>query len=404
MNLAFFLKILTDLCYYGMFAAFFASFYGLTGSILPQIALIALAAALSRTLWQKHPSARFLPLLLCLPAFLLPTSTAGLVILAPAALYTLWTVWSGRFHLTYYAAADQFLLALKLLALPALMTVALMQLQRAEQFSLPYLLVFLLGSVLLLRMVRHDEDTLRQPRFRLMNGLSMTALCALCLFLSSPWFRAAVGLVLKGCWRVFSLPILLIAIVFGGALALFFDAIMPDDFHFDPVQLEGMFPEIGEEEKEVMEEVAGNPELAEKVTYVFSAIGIVLAVLLIVLLFRWLAAKRRGIPSSSGDEVRYAASPLTPREKALTRLNARTPDLQVRYWYQQLLRKTRQEGGELHPAMNTRQQQDVETEVFKEAGLVSRLRSLYLPARYKGQATEQDAREAKELYQKIKKG
>ena len=108
MNLAFFLKILTDLCYYGMFAAFFASFYGLTGSILPQIALIALAAALSRALWQKHPSARFLPLLLCLPAFLLPTSTAGLVILAPAALYTLWTVWSGRFHLTYYAAADQF--------------------------------------------------------------------------------------------------------------------------------------------------------------------------------------------------------------------------------------------------------------------------------------------------------
>ena len=54
MNLAFFLKILTDLCYYGIFAAFFASFYGLTGSLLPQLALIALAAALSRALWQKE--------------------------------------------------------------------------------------------------------------------------------------------------------------------------------------------------------------------------------------------------------------------------------------------------------------------------------------------------------------
>ncbi len=403
MNLAFFLKILTDLCYYGMYAAFFASLYGLTGSILPQLALIALAAALSRTLWQKTPSARFLPLLLCLTVFLLPTTTAGLVILAPAALYALWTVWSERFHLSYYTAADQFLLALKLLGVPALMAVALMQLKRAEQFSLPYLLVFLLGSVLLLRMVRHDEDTLRQPRFRLMNALSMAALCALCLFLSSPWFRAAVGLVLKGCWRVVSLPILLVAVVFGGALALVFDAIMPDDFHFDPVQLEGLFPDVGEEEKEVMEEVAGNPEVAEKAAYVFSAIGILLAVIFIVLLFRWLAAKRRGVPASAGDEVRYAATPLAPREKALTRLNARTPDLQVRYWYQQLLRKTRQEGGELRPTMNTRQQRDVEAEVFKEDGLVSRLRALYLPARYKGQATEQDAREAKELYQQIKK-
>ena len=153
-----------------------------------------------------------------------------------------------------------------------------------------------------------------------------------------------------------------------------------------------------------MEEVAGNPELAEKVTYLFSAVGIVLAVILIVLLFRWLSAKRRGLPSSVGDEVRYAASPLAAREKPLTRLNARTPDLQVRYWYQQLLRKTRQEGGELRPTMNTRQQRDVESEIFKEDGLISRLRALYLPARYKGQATEQDAREAKELYQKIKKG
>ena len=43
MNLAFFLKILTDLCYYGTFAAFFASIYGLTGSVLPQFALLALA-------------------------------------------------------------------------------------------------------------------------------------------------------------------------------------------------------------------------------------------------------------------------------------------------------------------------------------------------------------------------
>ena len=34
---------------------------------------------------------------------------------------------------------------------------------------------------------------------------------------------------------------------------------------------------------------------------------------------------------------------------------------------------------------------------------LSRLRQLYLPARYKGQATQQDAQEAKALYQQIKK-
>jgi len=403
MNLAFFLKILTDLCYYGTYAAFFASIYGLTGTVLPQFALVALAAALSRALWQKHPKARLLPLVLCLPVFLLPTQSAGLVILVPAVLYALWVCGSKRFHLLYYDTVDQFLLALKLLALPVLMAVALMQFQRAEQFSLPYLLVFLLGSVLLLRMVRHDEETLRQPRFRLMNCLSMAALCLLCLFLSSPWFRAAVGLVLKGVWKVVSLPILLVAVLVGGGLGLLFDAIMPDDFHFEPVQLEGMFPELGEEEKQALEEVTQVVETDQTMVYVFSALGILIAIVLVVLLFRWLAGKRRSLPSSAGDEVRYAASPLSPREKPLTRLSARTPDLQVRYWYQQLLHRTQQEGGQLRPTMNTRQQQDISTEVFKEYSALSRLRQLYLPARYKGQATQQDAQEAKALYQQIKK-
>ena len=403
MNLAFFLKILTDLCYYGLFASFFASYYGLTGSILPQLALIALSAAFSRALWQKKPSTRFLPLLLGLATFLLPAQTAGLVILVPALLYALWTVCTSRFHLTYFVAVDQFLLALKLLPLPALMALALMQFQRAEQFSFPYLLVFLLGSVLLLRMVRHDEDTLRQPRFRLMNGLSLAGLCALCLFLSSPWLRAAVGLVLKACWRVISLPILLVTVLLGGALGLLFEAILPENFHFEPLQLEGMLPEIGEEEKQVLEEVVENPETAQTVVYIFTVIGILLAILFIVLLFRWLAAKRKGLPADHGDEVRYSATPMAPREKPLTRLNARTPALQVRYWYQQFLHRTRQEGGQLTPTMKTRQQQDAGLEVFKEREALARLRQLYLPARYNDQATEADAREAKKLYHQIKK-
>ena len=406
MNLAFFLKILIDLCYYSIFAAFFASIYGLTGSILPQLCLIALSAALCRMADSRTPETplRLLPLFLCIPAFLLPAQTAGLVILAPAALYAAWTVWSRRFHPGYYEVADQFQLALKLLAFPALMAVALLQLKRAEQFSLPYLLVFLLGSVLLLRMLRHDEETLRQPRFRLMNLLSLSGLCLVCLLVASPWFRQAMGLVLKGIWSVVSIPIFLVAVVIGGGLALFFDAVIPDDFHFDPIQLEGFLMEMGEEEqqqqKELLEAVT---ETDPTMSYIFSAIGILIAAVLIVLLFRWLAAKRHGAAISHGSEVRFSATPMAPREKPLTRLNARTPDLQVRYWYQQLLRKTRQEGGELSPTMNTRQQRDVEAEVFKRPELVSRLRRLYLPARYKGQATEQDAREAKELFQQIKK-
>ena len=53
--------------------------------------------------------------------------------------------------------------------------------------------------------------------------------------------------------------------------------------------------------------------------------------------------------------------------------------------------------------MDTRQQTGVAQDVFPHnADALSRLRQLYLPARYKDQATEQDAREARELYRQLK--
>ena len=76
----------------------------------------------------------------------------------------------------------------------------------------------------------------------------------------------------------------------------------------------------------------------------------------------------------------------------------------MRYWYQQFLKKTRAEGGGLSAAMDTRQQTGVAEDVFPERlDSLSRLRQLYLPARYKDEATEQDARDAKELYRQLKK-
>lgn len=405
MNLVFFLKMLADLCFYAIFAAFFASGYGLTGSILLQLGLVALSAALCRAAGERFsvPAAHIVPLLLCLPAFAFPAQTAGLVILVPAVLYAGWVVCSCRWNPAYFDSADQFLLSLKILPLPALIALALGQMKRAEQFSAPYLMVFLLSSVLMLRMLRHDEETLRQPRFRLMNGLSMAGLCLVSLGVASPLFRSLVGLALKAVWRVVSIPILAITVVVGGALGFLLETIIPDDFHFQPVQLEGMMPFQDGEEEQHMQEMIAEAEPNPAVTYVFTAIGIIIAIIFIVLLFRWLASKKHTLMHSRGNETRFSVAPAPAGEKPLTRLSARTPAMQVRYWYQQLLRRTQQEGGNLSPAMNTRQQEDVSGLVFKDHDALHRLRQLYLPARYHDEATEQDAREAKELFHRLKK-
>lgn len=406
MTLAVFLKLLTDLCFYACFSAFFAALCGLEGSVLPQLMLAAAAGALARLLWVKKPGPlRFLPLLLLIPCFALPCETAGRVILIPAAVYVLWTVWRSRFDLGYFSAADAFSLALKLLPLPALFALVLGQAALIERFSIPYFLVFALGSVLLLRMLRHDEETLSQPRFRLMNLLTLALLCLVGAAVGSPWFRQAVLAVLGAVWRVLSVPIFwivggvaaVIALVLGGLLS---GLLKGRDSQVLEEMLQMM--ESGQEQtEEALEQVASEPDPTRQL--IFASFLLVLAAVATFFLFRALRGRRQPAHTQAGSQSRHRAEPLSSGEKPLSRFGARTPALQVRYWYQQFLKKTRDGGGGLASSMDTRQQTGVAQDVFPHnADALSRLRQLYLPARYKDQATEQDAREARELYKQLK--
>ena len=407
MTLAFFLKILSDLCFYTCFSAFFAALSGLEGTVLPQLALAAAAAAFSRGLWAKKPGAlRFLPLALLVLCFVLPGETPGRVILLPPAIYVLWTVFRCRFDLGYFSAADVFSWECKILPLPALFALVLGQASLVERFSVPYFLVFALSSILLLRMLRHDEETLRQPRFRLMNLLSLALLCLVGAAVGSPWFRQGVLTVLKAAWSVVALPLFwvvggvaaILAFVLGGLLTRLMEGRESQALE----QMMEMLNSGDEQGKEALEQVATEPDPTRQL--IFTAVLLILAAIVTVFLFRALRNRRQPGHTQAGDQRRFGAEPLTAGEKPISRLGARTPALQVRYWYQQFLKKTRAEGGGLSASMDTRQQTGVAEDVFPEKqDSLSRLRQIYLPARYKDEATEQDARDAKELYRQLKK-
>ena len=407
MTLAFFLKIFTDLCFYTCFSAFFAGLCGLESTILPQLALAAAAGALARALWVKKPGpARVFTLFLLILCFVLPCETAGRVILIPATAYVLWTVWRCRFDLGYFAAADVFSLECKLLPLPALFALVLGEAATLERFSIPYFLVFALGSILLLRMLRHDEQTLSQPRFRLMNLLSLALLCLAGAAMGSPWFRHAVSAVLKTVWSVVAVPLFWVVGGVAAILAYLLGGLLTRLLNGRESQaLEQMMQmlESGEDQgKETLEQIASEPDPTRQM--IFTAVLLVLAAIVTIFVFRALRGKRQDEHPPAGQQSRHRADPLPNGEKPLSRLTARTPALQVRSWYQQFLKKTRAEGGGLSPAMHTRQQTGVAEDLFSgQKEPLARLRQLYLPARYKEEATEADAREAKELYRQLKK-
>ncbi len=406
MNLVFFLKIFCDLCYYAIFAGFFAGAYGQQTLQFPALLLLAAVACLCRLLWDREPFKRryLIPLPLVLTVFAIPAQTAGTILLGPAVLYTGWTVWSRRMQPNYYDTADHFRMELKILPLPLLFAITLQQLTRIERFAAPYALAFVLASVLLLRMVRHDETTLRQPKFRLLNLLNLALVCLACAVLGSAWFRGLLLTGLKLIWKAISWPLLAVMLTVGVGMGYLLQLAIPENFHFDPLELEGFFQELGEEQEkqEIMEEAANSG--SETVMAIFSVLTVILAVILIIWLFRKLAAGRERIGAPEGGvQSRYSAMEPPKGEKPLSRLSARTPAQQVRYWYRQFLKKTQRQGGALSPNMNTLQQNAAAWDVFRQEDDLNRLRALYLPARYRDTATAEDARAAKELVRRLGK-
>ncbi len=408
MTLCFFLKIFCDLSYYFVYAGLVADSFGQQHLQFPGIVGCALVAALCWTLWDKYPYKRrhWLPLLLLPLLFLLPAQSIGRMVLAPAALYVVWVVVTDRVHHNYYDAAELFRLELKLLPLPLAYLFFLQEFGPGGASSSPvYLLTFLLGSVFYLRTVRHDENTLRQPRFRLLNSLSLGAVCLVTLVLVSPWFRSAFLLMVKGGIRVLLLPLLAIALLVGTGIGLLFEQLIPEDFHFEAEKLLELLGDLSAEQGDLAEGIEQIPsDGSQTVQTIFTALGAILALAFAFWLFRKLAsARRKDGYQPEGSQTRYAAVPVPSKEEVpMTLLKARTPALQVRYWYRQFLKKTLREGGALTDVMDTRQQKTAAGDVFhRQEEALSRLRALYLPARYRDTATAEDAKAARELVKQL---
>ena len=407
MNLALFLKIFADVCYYFAFACFFGSAFGLERTLMPVAALLAVIAVVARWIDGKKPGTilRFLPLLLLGALIYYPSELAGYIVLVLPVGFVGYTIWKRGFTPNYYQENDNFSLMLKIPILPLVAALLLMQKSRLEQYALPYLVAYLLATVLLLRLLRHDEETMSRPQFRVMNLLAVAGAVVAAVVVFSKTFRHAVGT--------------LLSLILSGIMEVVFFLLRP----LFPL-LEKLFNAL----KSLLEQKAAENNPLEQDYQVIDApfvpgfpvpdtppkdLSTLWAILVILFLaalavgafflFRKLLAQRTISHAEPGTVRRFFVSDPEEVKEGRARFG-RTPAQRVRYWYGQLLLLTRKHGGSLDKTMNTRQQLAKENLIFRDTeAWQGRLRELYLPARYGGEVTEADAREAKELYKEIKK-
>jgi hypothetical protein len=157
-----------------------------------------------------------------------------------------------------------------------------------------------------------------------------------------------------------------------------------------------------------MQDMAKLPEmepaqLSVLAVQIFTALGIVLFLVLAFILFRRLArGAGRTRPSSGMRETRFTVPDTGMRRAAQKLLLPRTPRETVRWYYRKFLLKVLASGIDLAPSDTTESITRAAAALF-DRELVLGLQAIYLVARYSPEAvTREDARRARTLYGKLK--
>ena len=358
-----------------------------------------LGCALSGRLLEKGRW-RWLGLAAALPC-LLTASGWGmrLAILIPTVYMGLYIA-NNRRPPDYYDTAERFRYSLIPLGITVLL--ALMFQSPSWTRGLVYLMMYFALSVTMLRMLRHDIQVARSPRFRIMNLMSVAGVCAVGYGLSRP---EAVA-VMRRVWRLFADYILLnILRLVGYAFELVFYllswlvmalGITPNT---DVPQLPQM--NLGED---VPLEYAERAELSPVHPVVRALLlltGIILAAVIVYLLLRLLSRRISRTEERNVTDVRETLPDETVSGGRRPRRRGGAEG--VRYYYRKALLLIRAREGRVTPCMNTLQIEEENAAQF-DAEAMKELRRLYLPARYgEGGANADAARLARAAYERMKR-
>ena len=201
------LRILVDVSFYCSFVTFIALVFGGSGAF-PAFILQCICFALSYLGGRK----RILRLLFLLPMalcwLLCKESLLNCTLLIPTALYILVQVWKSDYSLILNRQQRMFGLYWKLLAVFCFVMLVTGNAARLTVTTIPYAIVMLTCSVLLMRTLRHEPKVYLQWKYQLLNlGIAVLFLCVAYL-ISTPWFLNACVTGLATIYNSILLPIL----------------------------------------------------------------------------------------------------------------------------------------------------------------------------------------------------
>ena len=387
MTMIYFLKMLSDCAIFYFFAAPAAAYLG-GGQLLLCALLQSAVYALSRIPRQRWPR---LPILLLLSlCYLLRWGIwADMAAVTPVTAYILWQSLADKPSPELSRQRELFSECWKPLIAGFVTAVVFKNISA----TVPFGILYFVSSVILLRMLRHDPQVYGNPSFQLVNLASIAVIAAFAALCGSPAFL-----------KLFSGYVFApVVAALGYIPALLADLLLPLLRQLLPPPQTEHRPEFNIASTGDEEFHSGRFSLTEGNTLeiVLLLIGLTVACIVLVKLFRWLSKRS---PEQSRSEAKPSEQRGTQRTRKAASAESADPNVaKIRREYKGFLKLCAKLGISRNPGTTTR---DIEAMALEKDSLAANaepIRKLYIRARYAGSASREDARAMTQLCAQAKK-
>ena len=393
-------RMLVDVSFYCAFAGLIARACGGTGAFWGML-IQCLCFGLSH-LGGSRRALRMvclLPMILCWVIHW--NALADCILLIPTAVYIVWLAWKNDYVLDCDRQQLLFGVFWKVLAAVVFLGVLLGKIEAITAVTIPYALVMLMCSVLLMRALRHEPKVYCGVRYQITNLSAVVVVVAVAGLLSTKAVLNGCVAALKAAYSTLIQPILefllniLLYIIEGIAILFSWLSIGKGKLEKEEspqIDLSGANDIFGEE--------VPLKEPSELLKTLGTVLLIAAAVVVLVLLFRWMNRRRGGeVTQTESGELRGTVE----SGQRIVKKKETSPVRKIRAQYRSFLKWCTEVGVQVDRSSTSL---DVHRQVnmISEHGAVSeQIRELYIKARYARVADQDGVRTMKQLCDRVKK-
>lgn len=393
-------RMLVDVSFYGAFAGLIARACGGNGAFWGML-IQCLCFGFSRLGGNKRAARMVFLLPMLLGWVIHRNALADCILLIPTAVYIIWLVWKKDYVLDCDRQQLLFGVFWKVLVAVIVFGILLGGIDAITAITIPYALVMLMCSVLLMRALRHEPKVYCRARYQITNLSAVAVVVVVAGLLSTRAFLAGCAAVLKAAYGTLIQPILefllsVLLYIIGGIAALFswlsLGKVEPEKQESPELDLSGI------------EDIFGEDVVLKEPSELLRTLGTILlviaAVVVLVLIFRWMS-RRRGADGSAleGGEQRETVEVV----QRIVKKKETSPVRKIRAQYRSFLKWCAETGVQVERS-STSLDVHRQVDLLSGRGAVSQqIRELYIKARYARIADPNGVRTMKQLCDQIKK-